>query len=73
MGAGELGEKQILNNKPVCGSVQNRLLTYGKPTTIYNSLYFQLANPGGGLLYRIRPIQERLGENIKQNIKQRIT
>jgi len=43
---------------------QNRKKTYGKPYTIHNSLNFQLANPGGNLLYRPGPIQKRLGENI---------
>jgi hypothetical protein len=32
-----------------------------------NSLNFQLAKHSGGILYRLGPIQKRLGANIKQN------
>ena len=39
--------------------------TYGKLDTIYNSCNFQLAKLGGGLLYRLGPIQG-LGTNINK-------
>jgi methionyl-tRNA synthetase len=46
---------------------QKQRKTYGNLNKIRNSLNFQLAKHSGNLLYRNRPIQKRLGENIKQN------